>query len=300
MKPFTLTCLPSPDTGRGVGLALVLELPGGGVWLYDTGCGYPQGDAVTGDGTPAAWVSDFNAGRDLIAPFLREKGYVKIDGVVTSHAHYDHFGGLLWLEKNFPMDLLVDSGYDFSGAMSAGYQKELSDFSEVRERFKKRGAWKAVLAGDKIAMDPALDVSVLAPPRGFFPDPHPEKRNPKDPASHYMLNSNALILGIRHGKTRFVLGGDIEKEDQEELLVPSLPAGALKCDVLVAPGHGLHTAPAFVEATKPSLVVVSLFDRWFPNCTAKDLFEKAGATVLLTGDRNRIAVESDGEKITRR
>ncbi|MBN8217437.1 MAG: MBL fold metallo-hydrolase [Spirochaetes bacterium] len=300
MKPFILTCLPSPDTGRGVGLALVLELPGGGVWLYDTGCGYPMGTGIGPDGAPHQWVGDFNAGRDLIAPFLRERGFTKIDGVVVSHAHYDHFGGLLWLEKHFPIALLVDSGYDFTGAMSAGYQRELSDFNGIRERFKARGAWKAVLGGDPIPMDPGLEVKVLAPPRGFFPDPHPEKRNPKDPASHYMLNSNALILGIRHGKKSFVLGGDIEKEDQEELLVPSLPVGALACDVLVAPGHGLHTAENFVAATRPSLVVVSLFDRWLANCTAKTLFEASGATVRITGDRGRVTVESDGERIAHR
>jgi competence protein ComEC len=293
MRPFTLTCLDTPDTDRGVGLALVLETPTGKTWLYDTGCGYPDGQG--------GWEGEFNAGRDLVAPFMAERGIRKLDGVIVSHAHYDHFGGLLWLVDNLDIGTIIDTGYNFSGKSDASYSRELADYVELRERFRQRGGgYRAAVAGDILPIDPELEVKVLAPPKGFFPDLHPEKRNPQDPASHYMLNANAIVLGIRHGKIRFVLGGDIEKEDQEEALVPSLPAGALRCDVLVAPGHGLHTAPAFVEAAKPSLVVVSLFERWLESCTARSAFEAAGAQVLVTGRDGRIVVTSDGERYATR
>lgn len=52
---FQLTVLDIPDVGRGVGLALILQTPTGGTWLYDTGNGYPEGDG---------WVADCNTGRD--------------------------------------------------------------------------------------------------------------------------------------------------------------------------------------------------------------------------------------------
>jgi beta-lactamase superfamily II metal-dependent hydrolase len=42
-------------------------------------------------------VGDHNSGRDLIAPLLRQRGVKELDGVVISHAHYDHFGGFAWL-----------------------------------------------------------------------------------------------------------------------------------------------------------------------------------------------------------
>ena len=48
---FTLTLLDIPDLDRGVGLALVLQTPGGATWLYDTGTGYPEGDG---------WLQDCN------------------------------------------------------------------------------------------------------------------------------------------------------------------------------------------------------------------------------------------------
>lgn len=50
---FTLTALNIPDVQRGVGLALVLQLPGGKTWLYDTGPGYPAED-----GCARKWIAD--------------------------------------------------------------------------------------------------------------------------------------------------------------------------------------------------------------------------------------------------
>ncbi|MEO6755450.1 MAG: MBL fold metallo-hydrolase, partial [Chthoniobacteraceae bacterium] len=112
---FTLTALNIPDVQRGAGLALVLQLPDGKTWLYDTGSGYPAEEG---------WAGDFNAGRDLVVPFLKERGITDIAGVMMSHAHYDHFGGLVWLKDNFPIGQLIDSGYEFPGASKPDYSTE--------------------------------------------------------------------------------------------------------------------------------------------------------------------------------
>lgn len=97
---FILTCLEIPDVQRGAGLAIVLQLPSGKTCLYDTGSAYP--DASSADG----WQASFNAGRDLIVPFLAKAGIKEIDTVFISHAHYDHFGGLMWLKDHFPIKKL--------------------------------------------------------------------------------------------------------------------------------------------------------------------------------------------------
>lgn len=99
---FILTCLDIPDIKRGAGLALVLQLPSGKTCLYDTGSGYP--DATSPDG----WQAGFNAGRDIVLPFLQKNGIKEIDTVFISHAHYDHFGGLLWLKDHITIHRLID------------------------------------------------------------------------------------------------------------------------------------------------------------------------------------------------
>jgi len=289
MKHFTLTCLETPDTDRGVGLAIVMETPNGKTWLYDAGCGYPEDDG---------WSGDFNAGRDIVAPFLRERGVKKLDGVLISHAHYDHFGGLLWLADNLEIGALVDTGYEFEGDCDAGYSREIADYVELRERLKAKGVkYKAASAGDAIEMDDSLSVEAIAPPKGHFTDPGSvAKRHPNDPSAHYMLNLNSLMLRIVHGRVVFLLPGDIEKEDQEERLLPFVPKEKLRCDVLVAPGHGLHTAPGFVAATRPAITLVSVFPKYLGSCTALKEFAAAGSEVFATGVRGSVSAISDGER----
>ncbi len=89
---FRFTVLEIPDIERGAGLAVMMQTPSGKVWFYDTGSGYPM--KLSSDG----WQGNFNAGRDLIAPLLKKQSITAIDGIFISHAHYDHFGGLLWLK----------------------------------------------------------------------------------------------------------------------------------------------------------------------------------------------------------
>jgi competence protein ComEC len=283
---FALTCLEIPDIQRGAGLALVLQTPGGHTWLYDTGSGYPDKEG---------WTSDYNAGRDTVMPFLKARGITSLDGVIISHAHYDHFGGLLWLVDNLPIAVLYDPGYGFQGASSADYNRELADYDKLRSRFKAQGKLREVQAGDRLTLDDRLEVEAIAPPKEFFKDLHPERRPKNDPAAHYMLNSNSLELRIRHGELVFLLAGDIEADDQVHSLLPSVKPEMLKCNVLVAPGHGLHAPREFAESTRPELTLVSLFDRWGKGCPARKVFADVGSRVLVTGLHGRITVVSDGK-----
>jgi len=286
MPPFTLTVLDVPDVGHGVGLALVLQTPTGKTILYDTGCGYPEGDD---------YAAGHNSGRDLIAPWLAARGIAELDAVIISHAHYDHFGGLIWLVDNVPIRQLIDTGYTFTGEADDHYNQELARYEELRALFQARpGAYQAALAGDVLDLDPELEVEVVAPPAGFFSDAGSESHENWNPAAHYMLNSNSLMLRLQHGDVAFLLPGDIEKDDQARHLLPSLPEGKLKCDVLVAPGHGLHTHPDFVAATRPQVVAASLFARWLSSCSAIEGFEGIGAQVFVTGRDGHIEIVSDG------
>jgi len=286
MGHFTLTVLNVPDVGHGVGLALVLQTPTGKTILYDTGCGYPEG----GD-----YAAGHSSGRDLIAPWLAARGISELDVVIISHAHYDHFGGLIWLVDHMPIHRLIDSGYVFGGQADAHYSTELGHYERLRAVFQARpGAYQAAVTGDMLDLDPELEVEVTAPPAGFFADPGAGSHQDWNPAAHYMLNSNSLGLRLRHGDVVFQLPGDIEKDDQARHLIPSLPPGKLRCDVLVAPGHGLHTHPDFVAATQPQVVVASLFPRWLESCSAVEGFEAIGARVYVTGRDGHVAITSDG------
>jgi len=285
---FRLTVLNIPDLDRGVGLAVVMQTPGGGTFLYDTGTGYPEGDG---------WFADVNTGRDQIAPLMEKYGIKVLDGVIISHAHYDHFGGLIWLAEHVEIRRLIDSGYEFTGWCDEHYARELSHYVEVRESLRRRGvSYRAVCAGDRLELDDALIVEVISPPSGFFGAGRIPPRSARNPAAHYMLNANSLIVRIRHGDLVFLLAGDIETEDQRNLLLPTVGKEKLKCDILIAPGHGLHTAPEFADAARPHIVIASCFARWADACTARQEFAARGSEVFVTGLDGEVTVTSDGEK----
>lgn len=290
---FTLTVLNLPDIQRGAGLALVIQTPGGHTILYDTGNGYPDAKA------PDGWAAGHNSGRDTIDPFLRRRGVTTLDGVVISHAHLDHFGGFLWLKDHYPIRRLYDTGYEMPGHVPGDWSGELGLWSKLRAEFKQKpGVYQEALAGSKLDWDERLEVEVLAPPKTFFGDPHPERRSKNDPPSHYLLNANAMALRIRHGKVVFVLGGDIESDDQKQSLLPSLAPGKLACDVLIAPGHGIHATPEFAEAARPKVVVASVFERYARGVPSYKVYGAVGAKVYTTGLNGNVEIVSDGEHFT--
>ena len=69
------------DVGQGE--AALLELPGGGTFLVDSGPSWKHGDA----------------GRFIVAPALRRLGRSRIDTMVITHLHPDHSGGLRCHER---------------------------------------------------------------------------------------------------------------------------------------------------------------------------------------------------------
>ncbi|HSH94588.1 MAG TPA: MBL fold metallo-hydrolase [Roseimicrobium sp.] len=286
---LVMTVLDVPDVQRGAGLAIVLQTPTGKTYLYDTGNGYPSKTNQSG------WVADFNMGRDILAPFLKERGIRKLDGVAISHAHYDHFGGLAWMVDNFPIKKLYDSGYTFPGEASIDYTGELGHYTEIRKTFQKRRAYQSAHTGDKLSWDPKLEIEVILPPKEFFSEAHPERRPKADPPAHYLVNANSLGLRIKYGDIVFLLPGDIQTEDQRQSLLPSLPPEKFKCHVLIAPGHGIHSIPEFAGATKPEVTICSVFARYAKGSPAPKVYGKVGSKVYLTGIHGTVTVTSDGK-----
>jgi competence protein ComEC len=286
---FIVTVLNIPDIQRGAGLAVVLQTPGGKTWLYDTGSAYPD---------EQGWVQDFNSGRDLIVPFLKERGITELEGVLISHAHYDHFGGLIWLKDNFPIKQLIDSGYEFPDKSSPNYSSELRHYSVVRAEFKQRGKYREAHSGDKLALDDQLETEVLAPPKGFFGNPPGAVRAPNDPPAHYLVNANSLGIRIQHGDIVFYLPGDIQSDDIDLNLLPSLDLAKIKCNVLIAPGHGLHCTKKFAEATHPEVSIASVFPRYARGLMSTPMLRAVGAKTYVTGLDGWVRVTSDGKSYT--
>ena len=162
---------------------------------------------------------------------LLAEGITTLDGVILTHTHKDHAGGL---------EYLLDSEIEIGQVYASGY---------YNKKEKKHPAVKALsalnrepvflLSGDTLPLDGGT-LEVLGPLV------HDEEKE----------NNNSLVLLATGGGGTILLAGDMEFPEEETLLNAGLISHA---DVLKVGNHGNPdaTSEAFLEAVSPKTAVFS-------------------------------------------
>lgn len=248
------------DVGQGD--AALIDLPDGRLALVDTGQGgrHPAVRELQG----------------LLA--ARRRG--RIDLVVITHGHPDHYGGLaallsevtigeLWLNGQ----LLVE---ERDGAMTSLASDALA--RGVKLRFVPD------LCGATHPFGQAR-IEVLWPCPRYDPE--------------LDLNDNSIAIRVTFGRRSFLLTGDIEIEAERRLV----EAGRVPpSDVLKVAHHGSKTSTSagFVSAARPSIAVISsgAGNRYgHPSPEVLSRLQRAGAWVLRTDMHGGVTVQTDGERL---
>jgi competence protein ComEC len=198
-------------------------------WLYDTGPPYGDGD---------------NAGRRVIVPYLRQGGIAALDGLIVSHPHDDHYGGVFsvidavpvrYLLASWPADVRADALQGPASTARRGaaalpplWQKAAAH-GIVRRRCRAGDTWQ----WDGVRFDTLW---------------------PVDPAMRAPPNHTSCVLRITNGRHAVLLAGDIEAPQESALVAAGTD---VRADVLLAPHHGSATSstPAFIAAVSPDHVV---------------------------------------------
>jgi competence protein ComEC len=183
----------------GQGLAVVVSTRNHHL-LYDTG----------------PWFSPrFDAGSDVVVPYLRHRNIRRLDRVVVSHADADHAGGLPGVVAAWPEA-------HYSGSEAAAFPAQAK---AVRCETGQAWHWDGV------------EFELL----------HPD-------AGRYNRNNGSCVLRIRIGQQVVLLPGDIERKVEHQLLQAGLQ-GPVTLLVAPHHGSATSSSPAFVAALRPQLVV---------------------------------------------
>ena len=242
----------------GSGIACYVELPDGRNFVYDCGSD-----------------SDWDVGEFVLGRYIWRRGVNRLDGVVVSHPHRDHCGGLPSLADRFGPGWALMTEYFFLPDT-----READTARAVRRCLTRSGArLRTLRRGDRCADFGGLAIEAFDPPASL---------------DGLSCNETSLVLKLTWGDVTILLPGDMEKAEMIKLI----HGGNLDADVVLVPHHGsTHAhAGAFIRATTPHLAVVSA-DRDFRNKPTVALFKEAGCTLLETWRTGMVRIRTDGRTI---
>lgn len=238
------------------GDAEFIELPNGKTVLIDSG---PAPDPRSKYTTP------------IVSSFLTKHGVKKIDYLVLTHPHADHYGGMSYIFDNLQVDNFYDTGVDNTAAKG----DEL-----VRQKAAEEPGCRVTHPdeGDSLSWAPGVKVKVLNTCSSSTKD------SDFGPDAGSFPNDCSIVLKISYQGSSVMLTGDASTT-VEARLVKAYGKG-LKSDMLKVGHHGsmYSTSAAFLKAVQPTTAYIEVGRNSFghPTTTVLDRLDAAGISYYRT------------------
>jgi competence protein ComEC len=245
-----LVVVPMPWPLRGLGLCLMLpmmwpavERPAVGEFdllAADVG----QGNAVLVRtatrhllyDTGPVYSPESDAGERVLVPLLRAWGSGRLDLLVLSHRDSDHTGGAAAV-------LRQPGAVRVLGSLERGHP------------LRRMAPFQPCAAGQRWDWD-GVRFEVLHPRARAGDAGHAGHTGHAGEVAAERSNAASCVLRVSNGRRVLLLTGDIERDQEADILQRALEAGdlhRLRADVMLVPHHGSRTSssPAWLRAVQP-------------------------------------------------
>lgn len=216
-------------------------------------------------------------GRQKLFDYLRLRGVRRLDMLVISHPHLDHYGNTLQLLRQIPTRTVLDSG------LVTGSQTQEKILREIRDRrIRFQNVSRNNLAGRTRSLGDGISLRIMQP-RSLL------KNTGRDE------NNNSVIMKVTMGRVSMLFTGDLEKKGRERLLASNED---LKATVYKVSHHGSHngTDDNLMQRVQPQEAVISSGKMFgHPHREALDTLDRIRARIWRTDQEGTIKLTTDGQ-----
>ncbi|MBN1405995.1 MAG: DNA internalization-related competence protein ComEC/Rec2 [Candidatus Omnitrophica bacterium] len=246
----------------GHGDAIFIEFPGGETMLIDAG----------------EATEYFDAGKNIVMPYIWREGKNTIDCLVITHGDNDHFGGAGAVIDRANVRYLLYSGKDEG---EEGYRAFI-------DRVKAKGI-KIITAkkGSAICGFKGISMEVLNPSEEMLKDISSSK------------NDASVVIKISYKNVKILLCGDVLEKGIKNI---SAYKNALESDIVKVPHHGSKidegVSYLFYSLVKPKIAIIHSSQNYkypIPAESTLKILDKMGITTYITHKDGCIVVVTDGK-----
>ncbi len=197
----------------------------------------PQRKTILIDGG-GSLTDEFDVGKNILLPYLLDRGYTSIDYMMISHFDQDHVGGLLTILEELKVKNIIITK---QGENSKQYQ----DF--IRKVEQKNGKIRIVGQGDRVQIENEVYFDILWPQKQLV--------------NENVLNNNSMVANMHYYGFSMLFTGDIEKVAEKKILEENKEM--LMSTVLKVAHHGSKSSSIeeLLKGIKPKIALIGVGEK---------------------------------------